>query len=61
MILGYMVESNFRRGITMHDGDWSVFFTRPISLTFVVLSVLAIALPLYRHHRSRRARKYANP
>ncbi|MFQ3789147.1 tripartite tricarboxylate transporter permease [Halomonas sp. A29] len=60
MILGYMVESNFRRGMTMHDGDWSVFFTRPISLTFVLLSVLAIALPLYRHHRSRRARKYAN-
>ncbi|MGY6565103.1 tripartite tricarboxylate transporter permease [Halomonas sp. KM-1] len=61
MILGYMVESNFRRGMTMHDGDWSVFFTRPISLAFILLSVLAIALPLYRHHRSRRARKYVNP
>ncbi|MCE8021408.1 C4-dicarboxylate ABC transporter permease [Halomonas sp. MCCC 1A11036] len=61
MILGYMVESNFRRGMTMHDGDWSVFFTRPISLAFVLLSILAIALPLYRHHRGRRTRKYANP
>lgn len=48
MILGYMVESNFRRGMTMFEGDWSVFFTRPISLCFVILSVLSIILPVYR-------------
>lgn len=51
MILGYMVESNFRRGMTMHEGDWTVFFTRPISLCFILLSVVAIVLPLYRHYK----------
>ncbi|SDW33003.1 putative tricarboxylic transport membrane protein [Aidingimonas halophila] len=49
MILGYMVESNYRRGMTMHGGDWTVFFTRPISLCFILLSVFAIALPFYRY------------
>lgn len=51
MILGYMVESNFRRGMTMHDGDWTVFLTRPISACFLALALLSIALPLYRHYR----------
>ncbi len=51
MILGYMVESNFRRGMTMYEGDWSVFFTRPISLAFVLLSLLSIVLPVYRKYK----------
>lgn len=54
MILGYMVESNFRRGMIMHEGDWSVFFTRPISLTFILLSVVSIAIPLYRKFKTPR-------
>jgi len=52
MILGYMVESNFRRGMTMFEGDWTVFFTRPISLIFILLSLLSIILPIYRRHKS---------
>lgn len=51
MILGYMVESNFRRGMTMFEGDWTVFFSRPISLTFLILSALSIGLPLYQRYR----------
>lgn len=50
MILGYMVESNFRRGMTMFEGDWSIFFTRPISLVFILLSVISIALPVYNRY-----------
>ncbi|XAW88392.1 tripartite tricarboxylate transporter permease [Vibrio sp. CDRSL-10 TSBA] len=50
MILGYMVESNFRRGMTMFEGDWSIFFTRPISLVFILLSVISIALPVYKRY-----------
>ncbi|PSJ43778.1 C4-dicarboxylate ABC transporter permease [Zobellella endophytica] len=57
MILGYMVESNFRRGMTMHEGDWSVFFTRPISLCFILLSVVSIALPIYRQYRLARQKR----
>lgn len=54
MILGYMVESNFRRGMAMHDGDWTVFFTRPISAGFLLLAALSVLLPLYRYWRRRR-------
>lgn len=52
MILGYMVESNFRRGMTMFEGDWSIFFTRPISLVFILLSVISIVLPVYRKYKA---------
>ena len=41
-----MVESNFRRGMTMFEGDWTVFFTRTISLTFLILSALSADLPI---------------
>lgn len=54
MILGYMVESNFRRGMTMHSGDWTVFFSRPLSLCFLLLSVLAIAWPILKYLRERK-------
>lgn len=59
MILGYMVESNFRRGMAMHDGDWTVFFTRPISASFLLLAVLSMALPLLRCWRQSRAARRA--
>lgn len=45
IILGKMAETNFRRGMIMFNGDWSVFFTRPISLLFLVLSLIAIIYP----------------
>ncbi|WP_165855779.1 tripartite tricarboxylate transporter permease [Marinobacter sp. JSM 1782161] len=57
MILGYMVESNFRRGMTMNDGDWTVFFTHPISLCFLLLSVVSVVLPIIRHRRQARQRQ----
>lgn len=55
MILGYLVESSFRRGMAMHEGDWTVFFTHPISLVFIVFSVGSIILPFYLRHRSKKA------
>lgn len=59
MILGYMVESNFRRGMAMHDGDWTVFLTRPISAGFLLLAVLSMAVPAWRCWRRLRADKAA--
>lgn len=46
-ILGPIVETNFYRALTASKGDYSEFLTRPISGTFVVLSFIFIALPLF--------------
>src|ERR1044072_5189500 len=45
-ILGPMMEKYLRRAMLISRGDWSVFFTRPISLTLLVLAVLAMATVL---------------
>ena len=54
-VLGRMVEEHFRRSLMLSDGDATVFFTRPISGTLMVVSLLAILslmLPaLYRKRR----------
>jgi len=54
-ILGPMVEENLRRALLMSRGDPSVFVTRPISLGFIiatVLIVIALAAPTVRKHRA---------
>ncbi|MBI4184569.1 MAG: tripartite tricarboxylate transporter permease [Proteobacteria bacterium] len=44
LILGPLLEHNFFRSLAV--GGWSIFFTKPISLTLVVLSALSLFLPL---------------
>jgi putative tricarboxylic transport membrane protein len=53
-VLGPIVEENLRRSLEVSNGDPSVFVTRPLSLLFVVLTVLiviVIALPALRKRR----------
>lgn len=45
-ILGPIVETNFYRALTASKGDYSEFLSRPISGTFLALSLVFIALPL---------------
>jgi len=45
-ILGPIVETNFYRALTASKGDYSEFLSRPISGTFLALSLIFIALPL---------------
>ena len=47
-ILGPLLEENLRRALLISRGDPSVFFTRPISLAFLIGAVgflLVIAIP----------------
>ena len=44
MVLGYIAESNFRRAIMM-DG-FSVFFTRPVSASLLLIALLSLTLPM---------------
>jgi TctA family transporter len=43
-ILGPMMEENFRRAMILSRGDPTTFVTRPISLVFLALALLFIAL-----------------
>lgn len=40
LVLGPMLESELRRSLILSGGDWTVFFTRPISAVFIGLSLL---------------------
>src|SRR5215468_2132678 len=43
-VLGPMMEENLRRAMLMSRGDPSVFVTRPISLGFIIVTVLILVL-----------------
>jgi putative tricarboxylic transport membrane protein len=45
MILGPLAEQNFRQAMTISAGDWTVFFTRPLSLTILIISALLVLAP----------------
>ena len=53
-VLGPMMEENLRRAMLISRGDPTVFLTRPISLVFVVITVLifvAMAMPQLKKRR----------
>ncbi|WP_235715369.1 tripartite tricarboxylate transporter permease [Halalkalibacter wakoensis] len=58
VILGPIAEVNLRRAF-MSDPDWTLFFSRPISLTFLILTVLSIAFTVWQTKKTN-ARNKAN-
>lgn len=49
-ILSQNLEAYFRKGVSYADGDYSVFFTRPISLIFILIAVISVAWPTLKKH-----------
>lgn len=47
IILGPMAETNLRRSLVMSEGDYSVFVTRPICLSFLIIAVVTLFLPIF--------------
>jgi putative tricarboxylic transport membrane protein len=45
MILGPMAEQSLRQALTISQGDWTTFVTRPISLAILLLAAAVIILP----------------
>lgn len=45
VILMPLAEAQFRRAMSISQGDLSVFVTRPLSLTLLLLAVVALVLP----------------
>jgi TctA family transporter len=55
-ILGPMIEENMRRALLITKGDFSVFVTRPISLSFLIMTaalIVVLAAPLVQSARER--------
>jgi putative tricarboxylic transport membrane protein len=56
MILGPLAEVQFRRGVQASQGDLSIFYTRPIALTLLIVAALVLVGPaLLRAWRTRNA------
>lgn len=47
IILGGMAEQNFVGSLIMSDGQFSIFFTRPICLFFLAAAVVSLAAPFF--------------
>lgn len=48
LILGPMLESNFRRALGMSNGDFSIFYTRPITLVLLTMACITLFAPLFK-------------
>ncbi len=55
LILGPLAEQQFRRALSISEGDASVFFTHPISLALLVIAALLVITPILMRRRQRHA------
>lgn len=53
IVLGKLTETNLQRALIMSDGNPSIFFTRPLSLIFIMIAVVSLFAPLLRKLRKR--------
>jgi putative tricarboxylic transport membrane protein len=57
LILAPMAEQSMRQALTISQGEWSAFFTRPLSGSLMAISVLLLVAPtLWRQFRAKAAR-----
>jgi putative tricarboxylic transport membrane protein len=58
LILGPLAETQFRRALSISQGDASVFFTQPISASFLALTAALIVVPFVMRHWERWRRSH---
>jgi putative tricarboxylic transport membrane protein len=47
-VLGSTLETNFRNAISYAKGDWTTFFTRPVSCVLLMIAIISVVWPLIR-------------
>ena len=57
-ILGPMIEENLRRALLITKGDYSVFLSRPISLSFLILTALMLLFMILPNIRNVREKAF---
>jgi putative tricarboxylic transport membrane protein len=55
LILGPMVERALYQSLTISKGHYSIFFTRPYSVLFLVIAFAVLTIPVVRWWRQRRS------
>ncbi|MEZ5364870.1 MAG: tripartite tricarboxylate transporter permease [Bryobacterales bacterium] len=53
LILGPMMEANLRRALILSRGDWFGALSRPITLFFLIATIVSLAWPLLQARRNR--------
>lgn len=51
-ILGGMMEESFRQAMTIANDDLTVFFTRPIALSMMIVALLSFLVPIIRQKKT---------
>jgi putative tricarboxylic transport membrane protein len=54
LVLGEMIESNFRRALVISKGSYDIFLTHPVTVMLLLVAVLSFALPLIATLRGKR-------
>ncbi len=54
VLLGYAMESNLRRAMTISDGDWLALFNSPLAVGLWVVAVAGFVLPIFFGQRMKR-------
>lgn len=60
LILGPMVEGEFRRSLLLSSGSFSIFFTRPICLAILILTVFSVVGAYIQQRKKHRLLKVEN-
>ena len=53
LILGPIAEQNLNRALLITHNDWTIFFTRPISLAFILVMFASIVFTIYSSARKK--------
>lgn len=53
-ILGPMAEKNFRRALMLSNGDYSVFFSRPLTVALFAVAIFSLVLPVIQSRLANR-------
>jgi len=51
IVLGFIVETNFRRALAVSGGSYAIFFTHPISVILLIIAIASFTIPLIRRRR----------
>lgn len=54
LLLGRMAESNFRRALSLGGMTYKLFYTKPIAVILLILSVVAVVMPLIRQLKEKK-------
>lgn len=60
MILSGIIETNFRRALSISNQDFSVFFTRPVCAAFLAISLFILLNLLWKELKKFRATQLAH-